>query len=121
MRPIFNRLKLLKYRQLSQSDDQEQAELVRNADQTMVQRLRVSSNATDGDIQRRLDILYRNQREDERRQRAQEEIVGQQFCEEPEAQLCITSSRVQLDRAFRDSRWQQVSIDEEYAEIVQQL
>ena len=94
---------------------------MRNADQTMVQRLPVSSNATDGDIQRRLDILYSNQREDEQRQRAQEQIAGQQFCEEPEAQLCRTGSRVQLDRAFRDLLWQQVSRDEEYVEIVQQL
>ena len=64
------------------ADDQEQAELVRISDQTMVQRLWIPDTATDGDIQKRLDMLYSNKNENERRQKAQEQIAEQQFCKE---------------------------------------
>ena len=78
--------------------------------------------ATDGDIQKRLDMLYSNRNENERRQKAQEQIAGQQFCkEEQTAALCIIGSKVQIDRAFKDALWQQVSTDEEYGGIVEQL
>ena len=97
------------------ADDQEQAELVRISSQTMVQRLRIPDTATDGDIQKRLDMLYSNRNENERRRKAQEHITGQQFWkEEQTAALCIIGSKVQIDRAFKDSLRQQVSTDEEY-------
>ena len=41
--------------------------------------------------------------------------------EEQTIALCITGSKVQVDRAFRDSLWQQVSTEEEYGGIVEQL
>ena len=40
---------------------------------------------------------------------------------EETAALCITESRVQVDRGFRNSLWQQVVADEEYGAIVDQL
>ena len=88
------------------ADEQEQADLVRTSDQTMVQRLRIPITATDGEIQRRLKLLYSNRNENKRRMKAQEQIVGQQMKQEEEiATLCITRSKVQFDRVFRNSLW----------------
>ena len=52
--------------------------------------------------------------------RAREQILGGQQVEQNEetAGLCITKSRVQVDRGFRNSLWQQVVTDEEYGAIV---
>ena len=61
-------------------------------------------------------------REGEQRERAQGQLIGQQFCEESIAAiLCTIESSVKLDQGFRNSLWQQVSEDEEYADILQQL
>ena len=104
-------------------EDQEQAELVRTSDQTMVQRLHIPDTATDAEIQRRLNSLYNMRNEEERRMRAREQILGGQPMEQNEetAALCITESRVQVDRGFKNSLWQQVVTDEEYGAIVNQL
>ena len=98
-------------------DDHEHAELVRASDRTMAQNIRLPSTATDGEIQRRLNELYSDRNEEERRQKAQGQISGLQFCEEEHAVLSIGGSRVQLNRTFRDALWRQVSTDEEYADI----
>ena len=62
------------------ADDQEQADRVRASDQTMVQRLKVSSTATDEVIQKRLQELYSNRQEE--RETAQKKLIGQQRNEE---------------------------------------
>ena len=51
------------------AEDQEQADLVRDADRTMVQRVRVPSTANEEEIQKRLNELY-SSREGEQRERA---------------------------------------------------
>ena len=85
----------------------------------MVQRVRVPSTANDEEIQKRLNELY-SSREGEQRERAQGQLLGQQFCEESIAAiLCTTESSVKLDQGFRNSLWQQVSKDEEYVDILQ--
>ena len=77
----------------------------------------------DEEMQKRLDGLYIMRNKNERRMRAQKQIVGGQQMEQEEyrAALCIIESKVKIDRAFRDSLWQQVSMDEEYGGIVEQL
>ena len=85
----------------------------------MVQQLRVPSTADDEMIQKRLRELY-STKEEERREKAQGQLLGQ-MNEESYANMCIMGSSVKLDRAFRDSLLQQVSVDENYTKIVQQL
>ena len=66
--------------------------------------------------------MHSNRNEKEWKMKAQEQIVGQQMKPEEETVgLCITGSKVQVDRVFKNSLWQQVSTDEEYGGIVEQL
>ena len=55
--------------------------------------------------------------------KAREQILGSQQMEQKErtAALCITESKVQVDRVFRNYLWQQVLTDEEYGAIIEQL
>ena len=85
----------------------------------MVQRVSVPSTANDEEIQKRLNDLY-SSREREQRERAQGQLIGQQFCEEPMAAiLCTIESSVKLNQGFRNSLRQQVSEDETYTDILQ--
>ena len=89
-------------------------------DQTLVDQLRISSDATDTQIQDKLKQLYSTTDLKSKQDQALQQILSTQTTAS-ESILAIYEHQILLDDQFKMQLFQTVSNDDQYAEMIQQL
>ena len=89
-------------------------------DQELVDTIRIPSNATDEEVQRKLDQLYSKEGMNEKKQYAKQQILTETR-EEQNAVLAVSESSVQIDEQFKTDIMQALRTEEQYEEMIQKL
>ena len=82
--------------------------------------IRIPSTATDEEVQRKLDQLYKMERMNEKKQYAKQQVLTEQR-EEQNAVLAVSESRVQIDDQFKADIMQALRKETQYEEMIQKL
>ena len=94
--------------------DAEYVSRVKDADQEMVDMIKVKESASDLDIQRKLNELYSTEELRDKRAQVQDQVLER----EVHAILSVAESSVQLDEGFKRDLLQRVQEDSEYTDIM---
>ena len=101
-------------------DDAEYSGKVKKLDQELVDMIRIPSDATDEDVQRKLDQLYSKEGMNDKKQHAEQQLLTDQR-EEQNAVLAVAESSVHIDEQFRNEIMQALRADSQYEEMIQKL
>ena len=101
--------------------DTEYSGEVKKQDEEWVQRMRVPSNATDADIQRRLRQLYSTKDMQGTGDKLQAQLTTFNSSAESISVLAIAESTIQIDLQMRQRMMQLLQNEELYADILQHL
>ena len=93
---------------------------VKKLDQELVDMIRIPSNATDEDVQRKLDQFYNKEGMNEKKQYAEQQLLTEQR-EEQNAVLAVAESSIYIDDQFRTEIMQALRADPQYEEMIQKL
>ena len=101
-------------------DDAEYTGQVKKLDQELVDTMRIPSSATDEDVQRKLDQLYRKHELKEKKQNLQQQLLTE-IHEEQNAVLAMTESNVRIDDQFKKSLMEALKTDDQYDKMIEKL
>ena len=102
------------------AEDAEYAGRVRQEDQDWVDSVRVPSEATDQEIQRRLNELYSTKEQEDKRQEAMQ-LVRPAHTTEQCTVLAISESSIAIDQRMRQRMMDYLRNEDQYSEIIQKL
>ena len=103
-----------------QADDAEYAGRVRQEDQDWMTNVRVPSEATDTEIQRRLNQLYSKRDKQDSKQVAMQYVLPE-HTDQKCTVLAISSSAVSIDSEMRQQMMRELRNEDQYADILQTL
>ena len=99
-------------------DDAEYTGKVKKLDQELVDMIRIPSDATNEDVQRKLDQLYSKKGMNEKKEYAKQQLLTEQR-EEQNAVLAVAESSIYIDDQFRTEIMQALRVDDQYEEMIQ--
>ena len=101
-------------------EDAEYAGQVKKEDQDWLRSVQVSQAATDEQIQRRLNELYKGQDHQEQRERAIQNMLPEHQREQCTV-LAISESRLQIDAEMRQQMMTKLRLEDQYSTIIDRL
>ena len=102
------------------SDDQEYAGEVRQLDSELVDAIRIPVEASDADVQRKLDQLYNSAGTRDKLQEASRQVLTTND-DSLNAVLAVAESSIHLDNQFKKDLFNSLKEDDQYRDLIQQL
>ena len=103
------------------SDDQYYAGKVKQMDNELVDAIRIPVEASDIDVQRKLDQLYKKEGTRDKLREARQQILTTNDEDSSNAVLAISESSVHMDHQFKQKLFNSLKEDDQYREIIKKL